>query len=142
MHNINHLQLNPTQRYDEFDPQKDENKNTEFIDFIIDGKSLYNMLKKYDMVPVLGWGGEEHQKQILDYLLLKQMHPYLYYRYPILVCPWCGDEECGFISVLIEREADMIIWRDFKLEPDNKTIPIEPFYFEWEKYQKLISKTK
>lgn len=142
MHNINHLQLQTTQRYNEFDPQQEGNKNVTFIDFVIDGKSLYTMLKKYDRIPALGWGGEEYQQQILDYLLLEQMHPDLYYRYPLLVCPWCGDEECGFISVLIEKEADLIVWRDFKLEPDNKTIPIGPFYFEWEQYNKLISKIR
>jgi hypothetical protein len=74
------------------------------------------------MVPSLGWGSEEHQRKIINYFLLNQTHEYLYYRYPILVCPWCGDEECGFISVFIEKEEDLIIWRDFKLEPSNKAM--------------------
>ncbi|WDF52143.1 hypothetical protein PQ460_06940 [Paenibacillus sp. KACC 21273] len=54
MHNINHLQLQSTQRYDEFDPQQEGNKNVTFIDFVIDGQSLYIMLKQYDRIPALG----------------------------------------------------------------------------------------
>lgn len=59
----------------------------------------------------------------------------------ILVCPWCGDEECGFISVFIEKEDNLIIWRDFKLEPSNKAINVGPFYFEWDEYEKVINET-
>ncbi|OPA73858.1 oxidoreductase [Paenibacillus selenitireducens] len=138
---MNYLRTLPACRYTDTDPDKEGNKNTMFADLIIDDISLYHMLKKYDLVPSLGWGSEEYQRQMVDYFLLKQTHPYLYYRFPILVCPWCGDEECGFISVFIEREENLVIWRDFKLEPDNKAINIGPFYFEWEDYEKTINKT-
>ncbi|PYE50044.1 oxidoreductase [Paenibacillus barcinonensis] len=141
MKHINYLQTVPSCRYDDHDREQEGNKNTKFVDLIIDGRSLYQMLKKYDRVPSLGWGSEEHQKQMIDYFLLNQLHAYLFYRYPILVCPWCGDEECGFISVFIEREEDLIIWRDFKLEPDNKSIDIGPFYFSWEDYKSAIINT-
>ncbi|WP_227793456.1 hypothetical protein [Paenibacillus guangzhouensis] len=93
------------------------------------------------MVPSLGWGSQEHQINTIDYFLLKKQHDDLYYRYPILVCPWCGDEECGFISVYIEREDDIIIWQDFKVEPSNQNINIGPFYFKWENYERAINDT-
>lgn len=141
MRTINQLQTKPSSRYDSFDPEQERNKNTKFADMIIDGRSLHQMLKKYDKVPSLGWGSEEHQSQIINYFLLNQTHEYLYYRYPILVCPWCGDEECDFISVFIERDEEIIIWRDFKLEPGNKVIDIGPFYFKWEEYEKIIKGT-
>lgn len=99
MTTINVLETKPSSRYDEFDPSQDGNKNTTFADLIIDGKSLYQMLKRHDLVPALGWGTEENQRQMIQYFLLKEPHEYLYYRLPILVCPWCGDEECGYISV-------------------------------------------
>ncbi|MNP53799.1 hypothetical protein D3C76_1483040 [compost metagenome] len=99
------------------------------------------MLSKYDMVPSLGWGSEEYQRKLIDYFLLKQLHPYLYYRYPILVCPLCGDEECGFISVFIEKDEEFIEWKDFKLEPENKPIPIGPFCFRLEEYERMIKNT-
>lgn len=141
MKTINILHTKPSSRYDDFDPVQEGNKNTQFADLIINGNSLYQMLRNYDMVPSLGWGSEEYQRQNIDYFLLKQQHQYLYFRYPILVCPWCGDEECGFISVYIERENDTIIWRDFKIEPDNKPIDIGPFYFKWDNYERAIKDT-
>ncbi|GIP29386.1 hypothetical protein J23TS9_45160 [Paenibacillus sp. J23TS9] len=141
MKTLNDLQTKPSSRYDEFDPAQDGNKNTKFSDLIIDGKSLYQMLKKYDMVPSLGWGSEDHQRQVIDYFLLKKQHEYLYYRYPILVCPWCGDEECGFISVKIDKEEDVVIWKDFNLEHENKPIHIGPYYFNWVDYERVINDT-
>lgn len=141
MKTINQLQTKPSSRYDSCDPEQEGNKNTKFADIIIDGRSLYQMLKKHDMVPSLGWGSEELQRQRIDYFLLKQLHEYLYYRYPILVCPWCGDEDCGFISVFIEREEELVIWQDFKLEPHNIAINIGPFYFKWEEYESVINET-
>lgn len=136
---INDLQTRPSSRYDDFDPEQDGNKNTKFADLVIDGRSLYQMLRKYDLVPSLGWGSEEHQRTMIDYFLLRKTHEYLYYRYPILVCPWCGDEDCGFISVFIERDDNLVIWQDFKLEPDNKRIDIGPFYFQFEDYERAIT---
>jgi hypothetical protein len=70
-----------------------------------------------------------------------EISDYLYYRYPILVCPWCGDEECGFISVFIERVDDIVIWKDFRLEHDNKPVLIGPFHFKWKDYEKVINET-
>ncbi|MDR0271140.1 oxidoreductase [Paenibacillus sp.] len=141
MKTLNYLETRPSSRYDEFDPDQDGNKNTKFADLFIDGRSLYQLLRKHDMVPSLGWGSQEHQRNMIDYFLLKKQHGYLFYRYPILVCPWCGDEECGFISVYIEREDDIIIWQDFKVEPSNKNIKIGPFYFKWDNYESAINDT-
>ncbi|MFC6333046.1 oxidoreductase [Paenibacillus septentrionalis] len=141
MRNLNHLQVKASTRFDENDPTQEGNKNTKFTDLLIDGNSLYQMLKKYDKIPSLGWGSEAYQKRMIDYFLLNTMHTYMYYRYPILVCPWCGDEECGFISVNIVREDDVVIWQDFKLESEGRPINIGPFYFKWEDYEKVIQST-
>ncbi|MNC27983.1 hypothetical protein D3C75_761730 [compost metagenome] len=141
MNTFNCLQTKPSTRYDDCDPERVGNKNTMFADLIIDGRSLHQMLKKYDMVPALGWGSKDYQRLLIDYFLLKEMHPYLFYRYPIMVCPWCGDEECGFISVYIVKEGDLVIWQDFKLEPGNKSIDLGPFYFRWEEYEQAIHDT-
>ncbi|MBP1991622.1 oxidoreductase [Paenibacillus eucommiae] len=141
MRKINYLETKLSSRFNEFDPNKENNKNTLFADIIIDGTSLYQKLKKYDLVPALGWGSEEYQRLMIDYFLLVQPHEYLYYRYPILVCPWCGDEECGFISVKIDRESDIIIWKDFNLEHESKKIQIGPYYFHWDNYEQAIWST-
>lgn len=55
------------------------------------------------------------------------------------VCPWCEDEECGFISVKIDREDDIVIWRDFIL--NDKNLQVGPFYFGWENYKQAIENT-
>lgn len=141
MKTINHLTTEPASRFTDSDPEREGNKNTRFADLIIDGQSLYGMLKKYDLVPALGWGREEYQRQIIDYFLLRQLHPVSYYRYPLLVCPWCGDEECGFISVWIEREGDYVVWKEFKLEPGNQSLQIGPYYFKWDDYEAVIQQT-
>ncbi|WP_416294515.1 oxidoreductase [Paenibacillus illinoisensis] len=141
MTTINVLETQPSSRYDELDPSQDGNKNTTFADLIIDGKSLYQMLKRHDLVPALGWGTEENQRQMIQYFLLKEPHDYLYYRYPILVCPLCGDEECGYISVKVDRDDDVVIWKDFMLEHKNQPLNIGPFYFMWENYERAIQNT-
>ncbi|MCW3792881.1 oxidoreductase [Paenibacillus sp. LS1] len=117
---ISTLETKLASRYNEFDPEQDGNKNTKFADIIIDGTSLY-------------------QRLLIDYFLLKKPHESMYYRYPILVCPWCGDEECGYISVKIDREGDVVIWRDFLL--NEKKLQVGPFYFDWENYKQAIEHT-
>lgn len=138
---FNQLQIRPTSRFNDSDLEKEGNKNTKFADLIIDGESLFYKLKKYDMVPSLGWGTEKHQRQMIEYFLLNELHTTLYYRYPILVCPWCGDEECGFISVSIDREGDQVTWSNFKVEPSNRPIDIGPYYFKWDQYESVIRST-
>ncbi|WP_376768969.1 hypothetical protein [Paenibacillus xylanilyticus] len=72
MTTINVLETKPSSRYDDLDPDQDGNKNTTFADLIIDGRSLYQMLKNHDLVPSLGWGSNENQKQMIQYFLLKE----------------------------------------------------------------------
>ncbi|WP_368072470.1 hypothetical protein [Paenibacillus sp. KS1] len=67
MKKINFLETKPATRFDEFDPNQDGNKNTRFADLIIDGRSIYQMFKKHDLVPSLGWGSEANQKLMIDY---------------------------------------------------------------------------
>lgn len=74
-------------------------------------------------------------------LLLAEPHEYMFYRYPILVCPWCADEECGYISVKIDREDDVVIWKDFRLGSNNEPVKTGPFYFEWNNYKSAIEAT-
>lgn len=137
---ISTIETRLSTRYEEHGPEQDGNKNTKFADIIIDGRSFYQrMKKKHDLVPCLGWGSDDYQKLLLDYFLLRTPHEFMYDRYPILVCPWCGDEECGYISVKIDREDDIVIWKDFML--DDQKLQVGPFYFEWERYEQAILST-
>ncbi|MCK6074626.1 oxidoreductase [Paenibacillus silvae] len=137
---ISTIETRLSTRYEEHDPEQDGNKNTKFADIIIDGRSFYQRMKKnHDLVPCLGWGSDDYQKLLLDYFLLRTPHEFMYDRYPILVCPWCGDEECGYISVKIDRKDDIVIWKDFML--DDQKLQVGPFCFEWERYEQAILNT-
>ncbi|MBW7453462.1 hypothetical protein ACFOLF_14120 [Paenibacillus sepulcri] len=57
---INYIETRLSQRFDESDPNRESNKNTIFADIFIDGYSLYQRLRKYDMISALGWGSQEH----------------------------------------------------------------------------------
>lgn len=141
MNTVNYLETRLTSRYEEDDPARIGNKNTLFADILIDGNSLYQKLKKYDLVPAFGWGSEQYQRLMMDYFLLKYSFELMYHRYPILVCPWCGDLECGYISVSIDRESDIIEWSNFQLEGNQRKLDIGPFYFKWDNYNHAIEST-
>jgi hypothetical protein len=119
------------------------NKEVEFTDFIIDGISLYQRLKKYDLIPSLGWGTVEFQRDMIMYFLLEKPHELLWYRIPILICSHCGDLECGFISAKIDLINNQVVWKDFyKGDYDSdykKKIEIGPFYFDYLSYKKTIN---
>lgn len=141
MSNIHRIQTKRSKRYADSEVKPEGQVNPHFSDILINGISIYEMLKKHDMIPCFGWGVQEHQQQMVDYFLLNDRHPYLYYRYPLLVCPWCGDEECGFISVFVEREGDTVTWQDFRLGEEGELLPLGPFTFEWEEYEQAIRGT-
>lgn len=141
MKKISFLETKPSSRYDESDPDQEGNKNTGFADLIIDGTSFFQRLKKYDLVPCFGWLTDEHQKLMIDYFLFKYPFELKYHRYPLLVCPWCGDSECGYISVSIDKESDIVEWSNFYIEPKFEKINIGPFYFEWDNYKNAIENT-
>lgn len=137
---MNTLEAKTSSRAD-FGPVKEGEKNTKFADLIIDGRSLYQMLIRYDKVPSLDWRSDEQQRETIDYFLLRKPHETMWYRYPLMVCPWCGDEECGFISVKIDKEENVVTWKNFYLEPGMRKVNIGPFYFEWDNYKKVINST-
>ncbi|CAM4490302.1 hypothetical protein FHS16_005450 [Paenibacillus endophyticus] len=138
MTNINFLETRLASRYGE-DVSKEEN-NTVFADLVIDSVSLFQRLKEYDFIPAFGWGNDEHQQLITDYFLFKYPFELKYHRYPILICPQCGDLECGYISVAIDKESDIVEWSNFYLEHNNQPLDIGPFHFKWDNYKSAIEK--
>lgn len=121
--------------------EEPDRTNVKFVDFIIDGGSLHQRLRKYDLLPSLGWGPREYQLEMISYFLLQKPHPLLWYRTPILVCPECADLECGFISAKIERIENLVIWSDFYKDNYQFKINIGPFYFRWDEYSRVIQST-
>ncbi|WP_028596245.1 hypothetical protein [Paenibacillus assamensis] len=117
------------------------NKNL-FVDFIIDDRwSLYKLVERHGFITSIGSGKEEYRLEKTNELLLKKLSELGGNRYPIFICPDCGDLGCGYISVIIEKQGGTIIWRDFMLGESVKLTHIGPFCFDVGNYIKEIKKT-
>lgn len=89
----------------------------DFLDFVVDGESLYEKISRGNISP-LGWFTPEENAKVVNQFLLKEKSELPDNRYLLFVCPECGDISCGAITVFIEREGDKIIWRDFGYQND------------------------
>ncbi len=119
-----------------------------WLDFIVDGKSLYSLIAP-EGSPEAGvscltllYNGEELQK-VLDGLLLRRPADFPDNRRALYVCPMCGDLGCGANTVVIEEAENIIIWRDFGWEntyEDNvdRDEGIGPFVFDKAKYINVL----
>ncbi|NEW06880.1 oxidoreductase [Paenibacillus sp. SYP-B3998] len=117
------------------------NYDKSFYDFFIDGRSLYKLLEKHEFIPCIPVAASKYKVEIVQELTLKRLSKLGGNRYPILVCPECGDLDCGFISAIIEEENDLIIWRDFKKGEALRLTHLGPYYFEKKNYMKTIQGT-
>ncbi len=113
-----------------------------FLDFVIDGISLYEVLG--DLISPLGWGELAQQQKALDRLLLRSPADLPNDRRSIYVCPECGDLGCGTISATIDRVSDKIVWRDFAYENNydpemfTRHDDIGPFEFDVAEYTNVL----
>ncbi|BBH24440.1 hypothetical protein Back11_57850 [Paenibacillus baekrokdamisoli] len=110
-----------------------------FIDFLIDGRSLYELVKRHGFIPVLEPEDKNLELRISE-LTLVRLSPLGGNRYPIFVCAQCGDLDCGYISAIIEESNNMICWRDFKKGEDMKLNHIGPFYFKQRDYNNELNR--
>lgn len=99
----------------------------DFLDFVIDGESLYEKLGRGNISP-LGWFTPQENLRIVNQLLLKQESELPGNRYPLYVCAECGDLGCGAITAVIESEENKIIWKDFGYQ-NNYEEEIHPVRF-------------
>ena len=99
-----------------------------FLDFVIDGQSLTELVHS-DYVSALGWGDIEEQKKAILRLLLSAPSDLPNNRRSILVCPECGDIGCGALTAVIEEADGAIIWRDFGYENnyDDDSLDLERY---------------
>jgi hypothetical protein len=109
-----------------------------FLDFLIDGRSLYEELG--DLISPLGWGALSEQQKAVDRFLLVAPADLPNNRRSIYVCPECGDLGCGAVSAVVERVGDKVVWRDFADENDydeemfSPRDHIGPFEFDADEY--------
>ncbi|HEY6377042.1 MAG TPA: hypothetical protein VIX90_16095 [Edaphobacter sp.] len=120
-----------------------------FLDFVIDGLSLYDEIGwRSDLISTL-WVSppvpEEQQKAVRRLLGLEQ-GDLPGDRVSLYVCPECGDVGCGAITLKVEFAADEVIWSDFGYE-NNYEESIDrvsygsmgPFRFSRQAYEELMS---
>ena len=77
-----------------------------FLDYIVDGESLYDELG-FDLVSPLGWGLAENSAARR---LLQKLPPDVDDRVAVYVCPEDADLLCGSITVKIRRDGDDVVW--------------------------------
>jgi hypothetical protein len=122
-----------------------------FLDFAISGQSLWEKLKKPDVVSVLCF---EYAASALDEslraanrLLLTEMADRPNDRRSLFICSECGDLGCGAISCVIVREGDAFIWKEFGLQNNyednverNRYTGIGPFIFDATSYERAFQR--
>lgn len=118
-----------------------------FLDIVIDGKSMYDRLG--DLISPLGWLAIEETQKIIGSFLLKGPSDFPNNRRSIYVCPECADLGCGALSAVIEKDGDVILWRDFGYENDYEdTVHFEnyaqlgPYRFKFDEYENALSQAK
>ena len=114
------------------------------LDFVVDGKRLSELVRR-DVASCLGWGVPAHQLKVVAKLLLRGEPEISPNRCALYVCPECGDLGCGALTAIVERDGDVIVWRDFgwqnnyedKVERDGFST-LGPFHFDASAYEKLL----
>ena len=114
-----------------------------YLDFVIDGQSLRDILQPGDLIGCLGWLSSQAEEQLIRQLMLRQPSQLENQSYELYICPECGDLECGAITVQIEKTANNFIWKDFQYyngynDPDFLQ-DIGPFQFNKTEYWQMLN---
>lgn len=55
-------------------------------------------------------------------------------RVALLLCPVCGDVDCGTVSTRVSIKADTVIWEDFGWQDGYTEEPPQPWLFERQRF--------
>lgn len=92
-----------------------------FLDFVVDGESLFARLESDDAISCLGWLVEEWD-ELAAQRLLGRAAPDVEDRVAIWACAACGDVLCGAVTARVITTEDEVIWRDFATSyPDHQS---------------------
>ena len=118
-----------------------------FLDFVIDGESLWEALgKRHDMVSIFcaEYSSDETAKAV-GRLLLNVNADLPDDRRSFFLCSECGDLGCGAITAVIERQAETITWKAFGYENtyEDKILldaygTVGPFTFDATAYRRTL----
>ncbi len=121
-------------------PGGDGRTERRYLDFVVNGESLYDQLRAGDQVTPLGCWAPDSEREHIQQLLSASGLVALY------VCAECGDLGCGAITALVERTPDGIVWRDFAFEnPRRDDADVEsyravgPLVFNKTEYRRVLN---
>jgi hypothetical protein len=119
-----------------------------FLDFVVDGTSLYDAIgRRSDLISTL-WvhpeAAEEQQKAVRRLLGFEQ-GDLPGDRVSLYICPECGDLGCGAITLKIGFGVQEVIWYEFGHENTYEESidrasysSIGPFRFDRQAYENLL----
>jgi len=123
-----------------------------YLDFVVDGVSLWETVGRPERVTGLGWLDRTYTDLFLDRLLLRPVRAGLSVpleggRVPLYICRECGDDiYCDAVTAVVEQGGDTVIWRDFGYQqfPEAEWVDrsgmqaVGPFVFEKEAYTRVL----
>lgn len=117
-----------------------------YLDFVIDGQSLGELLAVGDRIGCLGWGQPKQPAEMVAVLRLEKPSPLETGRVMIYVCPECGDIGCGAITVQINETDQHFVWHRFGYENDYNPATLDlleyaafgPFMFNKADYRQTL----
>jgi hypothetical protein len=146
---INELNYNVVKKHEEKIGGNIIKHGVKTIDFIIDGKSLFEILiRNYDghndYMCCFGKGLKKINENSKNKLLFKTQPETENGRYLIYFCPECADIGCGAFCCKIKKENGIYKWNDFAYEKGDEEVflinNIGTFNFNENYYEELINK--
>jgi hypothetical protein len=121
-----------------------------YLDFVVNGQSLHDLLKLGDNIGCLGWLSQDSEQSILQQLMTERYSVLENDRYPIYVCAECGDISCGAITVQIEKMQNGFVWKNLGYENDydesmrdlESYKSVGPYYFKREDYVEALQSSQ
>lgn len=118
-----------------------------YLDFVVDGASLQDLLRAGGQVTPLGCWSAEAERESIRQLLCRAPASSQSGRVPIYVCAECGDLGCGAVTVAVERTPEGFVWRDFAYENASDPAMIDldsfggtgPFLFDKTAYWQVLN---
>jgi hypothetical protein len=115
-----------------------------YFDFYVSGRRLLDLLDwpDADFITPLGWGLLAEQQQAVAELLRRQKPSLPSGRCQLYICPECADIACGAATARVEREGELIVWRDFAFEngyEDPRFYDLAPLHFDATTYWQTLS---
>ena len=119
-----------------------------YLDFVIDGVALSSQLNA-DFISPFGWLNAGDQEASIDLLLRKSPPDLPDGRTTLYICPECADLGCGAVTLLVERAANRIIWKEFGIQNNyDERVHTEgfenigPFAFDGRQYHELFERIR